>query len=280
ELLAFLLINLNRCVTATRIADALWCGAPPAGADVTLRTHVSHLRRWLARMGARDALVTRQAGYGLFVEPDQVDAAQFERLLERGQEALGLGDAEHAARVLSEALSLWRGSVLDDLGPPEFASTEAARLEELRLVALDHRIDADLALGQHYAVIAELERLVAAHPFRERLHCQLMLALYRSGRQADALAVATSVRRHLAEELGVDPSPALRDLETAILRHDPALQLAENEVDDIARPTVPLSALTKYHPPSPAHSLVTRARLSERLRASGRRRLILIHGPA
>ena len=133
---------------------------------------------------------------------------------------------EHAARLLAEALSLWRGSVLDDLGPPEFANTEAARLEELRLVALDHRIDADLALGKHHAVIAELERLVVAHPFRERLHCQLMLALYRSGRQADALAVASSVRRRLADELGVDPSPALRDLETAILRHDPALLLA------------------------------------------------------
>jgi len=280
ELLAFLLINLNRCVTATRIADALWCGAPPAGADVTLRTHVSHLRRWLARMGARDALVTRQAGYGLFVEPDQVDAAQFERLLERGQEALGLGDAEHAARVLSEALSLWRGSVLDDLGPPEFASTEAARLEELRMVALDHRIDADLALGKQHAVIAELERLVLAHPFNERLHCQLMLALYRSGRQAEALAVASSVRQRLAEELGVDPGPALRDLETAILRHDPALLPAEQERGEPALLGVPPGALTKYHPPTPTRSLVTRDRLTDRLRAGGHRRLIVIHGPA
>lgn len=280
ELLALLLINRNRCLPAARIADALWHGAPPAGADATLRSHVSHLRHRLAGIGGQHALVTRPAGYGLFVRPDQVDAGQFEYLLERGREALRLGEAERAARLLAEALSLWRGSVLDDLGPPEFANTEAARLEELRLVALDHRIDADLALGQHHAVIAELERLVAAHPFRERLHGQLMLALYRSGRQADALAVATSVRRHLAEELGVDPSPALRDLETAILRHDPALRLAENEVDDMARPTVPPSALTKYHPPSPAHSLVTRARLSQRLRAGGRRRLILIHGPA
>src|SRR5262245_31319149 len=280
ELLALLLINLNRCLPAGQIAAALWRGEPPAGAVVTLRSRVSHLRHRLAGLGAQAALVTRRAGYGLFVRPDQVDAGRFEHLLERGREALRSGDAEGAARLLAEALSLWRGSVLDDLGPPEFANAEAARLEELRLVALGHRIDADLALGQHHAVIAELERLVAAHPFRERLHCQLMLALYRSGRQADALAVATSVRRHLADELGVDPSPALRDLETAILRHDPALQLAENEVDDMARPTVPPSALTKYHPPSSAHSLVTRARLSERLRAGGRRRLILIHGPA
>ena len=221
------MINRNRCIPAARIAAALWRGEPPAGAEATLRSHVSHLRHRLAGIGAQQALVTRQPGYGLFVRPDQVDAAQFEHLLELGREAVELGEAERAARLLAEALSLWRGSVLDDLGPPEFANTEAARLEELRLDALDHRIDADLALGKHHAVIAELERLVVAHPFRERLHCQLMLALYRSGRQADALAVASSVRRQLADELGVDPSPALRDLETAILRHDPALQLAQ-----------------------------------------------------
>ena len=280
ELLALLLINVNRHVPAGRIADALWRGAPPAGADVTLRTHVSHLRHRLASIGAHEALVTGQAGYGLFVRPDQVDAAQFEHLLELGREALGLGEAERAAGLLGEALSLWRGSVLDDLGPPEFATTEAARLEELRLDALGHRIDADLALGKHHAVIAELEHLVVAHPFREPLHCQLMLALYRSGRQADALAVSASVRRHLAEELGVDPGPALQELETAILRHDPALLLAGEDVDDMAMPAVPPSALTKYHPPTPAHALVTRARLIERLRAGDRRRLMVIHGPA
>jgi serine/threonine-protein kinase PknK len=207
ELLALLLINVNRHVPAGRIADALWRGEPPAGADVTPRTHVSHLRHQLAGIGAHKALVTGQAGYGLFVRPDQVDASQFEHLLGLGREALGLGEPERAARLLGEALNLWRGSVLDDLGPPEFATTEAARLEELRLDALDNRIDADLALGKHHAVIAELERLVVAHPFRERLHCQLMLALYRSGRQADALAVAASVRRHLAEELGDRPEP-------------------------------------------------------------------------
>ena len=280
ELLALLLINLNQCIPPARIADALWRGEPPAGADITLRTHISHLRRRLADIGAQHALVTRQAGYGLFVRPDQVDAGQFEYLLELGREALGLGEAERAARLLAEALSLWRGSVLDDLGPPEFANTEAARLEELRLVALDHRIDADLALGKHHTLIAELERLVVEHPFRERLHSQLMHALYRSGRQADALAVAASVRRQLAEELGVDPSPALQELETAILRHDPALLLAGEEAGDMARPAVPPSALTKYRPPTPAHSLVTRARLIDMLRAGGRRRLILIHGPA
>src|SRR5262245_59049804 len=280
ELLALLLINLNRCIPAAQIAAALWRGAPPAGADTTLRSHISHLRHRLAGVGAQDALVTRPAGYGLFVRPDQVDADRFEQLLELGREALGLGEAERAARLLAEALSLWRGSVLDDLGPPEFANTEAARLEELRLVALDHRIDADLALGRHHAVTAELERLVVAHPFREKLHCQLMLALYRSGRQADALVVASSVRRRLADELGVDPGLALQDLETAILRHDPALLLAGEDRHDLAMPGVPRGALTNYRPPTPARSLVTRARLIERLCAGGRRRLIVIHGPA
>src|SRR5262249_18238955 len=254
------------------------------------RSHVSHLRHRLADIGAHDVLVTRQAGYGLFVGPDQVDAAQFEHLLVMGREALGLGEPERAAQLLTSALDLWRGSVLDGLGPPEFANTEAARLEELRLVALDHRMDADLALGQHHAVIAELERLVVAHPFREPLHCQLMLALYRSGRQADALAVSSSVRRHLADELGVDPSPAVRDLdsrgrrrrdrEPAVLRHDPALQLAQSQVDDTASPAVPPSALTKSPPPTSAHSLIARARLIDTLRAGGRRRLTLIHAPA
>ena len=171
ELLALLLINLNRCIPAFRIADALWQGAPPASADVTLRSHVSHLRRRLAGIGADDALVTRQSGYGLFVSPDQVDATHFERLLDSGREALALSDFENASKMFADALGLWRGSVLDDLGPPEFANTDAARLEELRMAALDHRIDADLVLGRHHAVVAELERLVVAHPFREELHC-------------------------------------------------------------------------------------------------------------
>jgi serine/threonine-protein kinase PknK len=281
ELLAMRLIDVNQHISASRIADALWRGHPPASADVTLRTHVSHLRRRLATVGAQEALVTRQSRYGLFLGADQLDAARFEHLLGLGQEALGRGDPERAARLLEEALSLWRGPVLEDLGPPEFASTEAARLEELRLVALDHRIDADLSLGRHHAVIGELERLVAAHPFRERLHCQLMLALYRSGRQADALVVSASVRRRLVDELGVDPGPALYDLETAILRHDPALLIAGKEGPcDKAMPGLPLGALTKYRPPTPFRSLMPRARLLDMLRAGGRRRLVVIHGPA
>ncbi|RDH78866.1 hypothetical protein DVS77_09700 [Mycolicibacterium moriokaense] len=280
ELLALLLINVNRCIPATRIADALWQGRPPASADVTLRTHVSHVRRQLAGIGADDALVTRQAGYGMFVDADQVDAARFERLLEAGREAIARNDFHDASQILQEALGMWRGSVLDDLGPPDFAETEAARLEELRLTALGHRIDADLELGRHQAVIAELERLVLAHPFREGLHSQLMLALYRSGRQADALAVSASLRERLADDLGVDPTRELRDLETAILRHDPALLVSRRAADGPTVPSVPPGASTKYHPPTTARTLVDRARLIDRLRAGGSRRLLVVHGPA
>jgi serine/threonine-protein kinase PknK len=131
ELLALLLLNLNQSIPAPRIADALWRGQPPASADVTLRSHVSHLRRRLAGIGAGEALVTKQAGYGLFANPDQVDSAQFERLVESGCDALNLGDTERAAQLLTEALDKWRGSVLDDLGPPEFAQADAARLDGL-----------------------------------------------------------------------------------------------------------------------------------------------------
>lgn len=280
ELLALLLINVNRCIPADRIADAMWHGRPPVSADVTLRSHVSHLRRRLAAVGVQDAVVTGQAGYGLFLDPDAVDAARFEGLVESGRDAVRRGETERGAALLAEALDLWRGPVLDDLGPPDFARAEAARLDELRLTALEQRIDAELALGRHSGVVAELERLTRAHPFRERLHCQLMLALYRSGRQADALAVGSWVRQRLADELGVDPSPALREVETAILRHDPALSTTPDPIDEVSVPSVPPGALTKYHPPTSARSLVIRDRLIDRLRAGDRRRLTLIHGPA
>ncbi|TCO32475.1 transcriptional regulator [Kribbella steppae] len=223
-LLAMLLIHLNQSVSAGRLTEALWGNEPPAGAEVTLRTHVSHLRRHLASVGAAEALVTRRSGYSLAVDPEQVDAYRFERLAGLGQEAVGLADPERAAQLLRDALELWRGPVLQDLGHPLFAEAETARLEGLRLDALEARICADLALGR-YDVISELERLVVDHPFRERFHGQLMLALYRAGRQADALAAYASARERLADELGLDPGPALAALETAILRGDPALLL-------------------------------------------------------
>ncbi|WP_436498630.1 BTAD domain-containing putative transcriptional regulator [Actinokineospora sp. HUAS TT18] len=222
ELVAMLVLHLDKVVTAGRLIEALWGSRPPASAEITLRTHVSHLRKRLGRAGA--ALVTERPGYRLRLDPEQVDAWRFERIAGLGQESLGLGDARRAAGLLREALGLWRGPVLEDLGYPEFAAAESARLDEARLVALEGRIEADLALGGHQDVVAELEALVADHPYRERLRGQLMLALYRSGRQVDALAVHAAARRRLADELGLDPGPALAELETAILRHDPALR--------------------------------------------------------
>ncbi|WP_102141595.1 BTAD domain-containing putative transcriptional regulator [Mycobacterium hubeiense] len=275
ELLAVLLLNPNKVLPSSRIADALWGGQPPPSADVTLRTHVSRLRSRLATIGAHDALVTRPSGYGLFVHDDQIDAAQFEHLLGLGQQAVRRSEPARAAQLLMKALELWRGGVLEDLGPPEFAEAEVARLDELRLVALEYHVDAELALGKHLSVVPQLERVVADHPFRERPHCQLMVALYRSGRQADALAVGAAVRRRLADELGVDPGPELRDLENAILRQDPSLTAAGGK-----RVDTPPAASTKYRPPTPTRALVRRARLIDPLRAGGRRRLILIHGPA
>lgn len=279
ELLGLLLLSPNRVLPTSQIADALWHGNPPPSADVTLRAHVSRLRSRLSCVGAQDTLQNRQAGYGMFVQLDRLDATRFERLLSAGQEALVNGDPMRAAELLNQALRLWRGGVLEDLDEPGFATAETARLDELRLNATELRINADLMLGRHHGVITELERLTAAHPYREPFHCMLMLALYRSGRQADALAVGTSVRKRLADELGVDPGPALRDLETAILRHDPSLLSPAPESAPRTDATPP-AAVTKYRPSTPTRKLVDRPRLIDEMRADGPRRLVVIHGPA
>ncbi|MGH3877493.1 MAG: BTAD domain-containing putative transcriptional regulator [Actinophytocola sp.] len=223
ELIAMLLLHVDKVVPTGRLVEALWGTQPPAAAEVTLRTHVSHLRRRLMPAGAADTLVTERPGYRLRLDPEQLDAYRFERTTGLGQEALGLGEPHRAATLLREALAHWRGPVLADLGYPEFAAAETSRLDELRLVTLEGRIEADLALGRHQEVSSELEVLVAEHPYRERFCGQLMLALYRSGRHVDALAVYAAARQRLADELGLDPGPALAELETAILRHDPAL---------------------------------------------------------
>ncbi len=222
-----LLMHLNQFVPASRLIDELWNGAPPASADVTLRTHVSRLRQRLAAVGSEKALVTRPSGYGLVLDSERVDSYQFKQLAGLGQEALGLGEPERAAQLLRTALDLWRGEVLEDLGSPGYAQSEATRLDELRMVTIESRIEADLRLGRHSSVVAELDQLVTAHPYRERLCGQLMVALYRCGRQVDALATFSSARQRLGDELGLDPGPALADLETAILRHDPSLLLPD-----------------------------------------------------
>ncbi|MBV9337946.1 MAG: AAA family ATPase, partial [Solirubrobacterales bacterium] len=235
-LLALLLLDPGRSVSLDRLIDQLWGEAPPASAAVSLRVLVSRLRETLASSGAPNAIETRPPGYALCVESRQIDARRFEALLARGREELAGGHPEAAAATLRDGLGLWRGPALADISDSSATSGEAARLEELRLVALEERIDADLGCARHDLVIGELEQLVRAHPFRERMWRALMLALYRCRRQADALAAFTELRKRLIDELGIEPSPGLRELQQQILEQSPLLSLASPEEGMRGRP--------------------------------------------
>ena len=218
-LLAILLLNANAAVSRDRLIDGIWGERPPPTAAHTLDNYISRLRKTLG-----DGRVSRRApGYVLQVMPDELDLDRFERLLALGREHLAGGDAGEAARDFRAALALWRGPALADLRFEPCAVAEADRLEELRLQALEYRIEADLALGAGSELVPELKALVREHPFRERPLGPLMLALYRAGRQAEALAAYQAGRRRLAEELGLEPGPALRELQRKILEHDPSL---------------------------------------------------------
>jgi YVTN family beta-propeller protein len=217
--LAILLLHRGEVLSVDRLVDALWSERSPDTATKTVQVYVSRLRKELGD----GVVLTRGGGYLLDVEPEQVDAARFERLAQEGRTALERGDVPAARDLLGEALGLWRGPPLDDLTYEEFAQAEIARLDELRLGTLEERIEADLALGRHSELVPELEALVREHPARERLRAQLILALYRSGRQADALASYRDARRALVDELGVEPSRELQALEQAILNQDPAI---------------------------------------------------------
>jgi predicted ATPase/DNA-binding SARP family transcriptional activator len=220
-LLAALLLRAGEGVSADALIEAVWSGSPPASAASILRLYLSQLRRSLPP----GRLVRRQPGYALVVEPGELDAARFEELLAEARHALAEGNPRLARSLLDRALGLWRGAALADLAEEPFVRDEAARLEELRLGCSEDRFDVELALGRHAAVVADLERLVAEHPLRERLRRQLMLALYRAGRQADALACYRAGHSALGEELGLDPGPELRELERLILLQDPSLDL-------------------------------------------------------
>jgi predicted ATPase/class 3 adenylate cyclase len=210
-------------VSADALIDAIWPVNPPETAAKALHVYVSGLRRAL-RPPASELLETRPLGYALALPPDALDRDRFEHLLAEGRSARAAGDPA-AGETLREALSLWHGPPLADFRYEPFAQAEIGRLEELRLAALEERIDVDLDLGRHAELVGELEGLVSLHPLRERLRGQLMLALYRSGRQAEALDAYQETRRALVDELGIDPSPPLRELEAAILRQDAALAL-------------------------------------------------------
>jgi DNA-binding SARP family transcriptional activator len=224
--LAVLLLHANEVVPADRLIDQLWGESPPESAANMLQGYVSHLRKTLEpgrARGEHELLVSRPPGYVLRIGRDQLDAARFRRLKDEGERLLDEGDPRAAAERFRAALALWRGPALADVAYESFAQPGIARLEEARLVALEERIDAELALGRHDALVAELRGLVAEHPLRERLQAQLMVALYRCGRQAEALEVYREGRQALDEELGIEPGPALRALEQAILRQDPEL---------------------------------------------------------
>ena len=250
--LAILLLNANRVVSVDRLADDLYSGAAPVTAVTQVQRQISELRKVL---GDESIIQTRSPGYLIRLEPQQLDLHRFERLAEEA----GREQARLAVDLLREALSLWRGAPLADLAYESFARPVVERLEEIRLAAIEKRIDAELGLGRHEQMVAELEQLVAEHPLRERLRGQLMLALYRCGRQPEALDVYREAREKLVEEFGLEPTAALRELERAILAQDPSLDpadlspkaqrailvipSAEDQVDPLLAIAEPLAAL-------------------------------------
>jgi predicted ATPase/DNA-binding SARP family transcriptional activator len=235
-LLADLLVHAGRVVAADRLIEDLWGDDLPGNPANTLQGRVSALRRALGPAGA-GLVVTRPPGYAVEAGPEQVDAGRFERLVAEA-EAAAPAEPPRATRLLAEALGLWRGAALAEFADRPWAQAEAARLEELRLAATEALVELRLAAGGHAGLVGELEALVAANPTRERPRGQLMVALYRSGRQADALRVYSETRAVLAEELGIDPSPELQRLHQAILVQDPALEAAAPNRDQL-RHTLP-----------------------------------------
>jgi DNA-binding SARP family transcriptional activator len=239
-LLALLLLNANNVVSVDRLIDELWGDDAPATATSALQVHVSQLRRVLepkrTRGDAYEVVVTRAPGYLIRIAPEQLDLHRFERLVAEGAQALVDGRAPEAAEALRGALALCRGPALADLLYEAFAQVPAARLEEVRLAALEKRIEADLACGRHAELIGELQELCAAHSLQEGFAAQLMLALYRSGRQAEALDVYQRTRSALVDDLGIDPGPTLQRLERDILVQDPELEFVRGPAVAIAGP--------------------------------------------
>ena len=278
-MLAILLLNANRVVSIDRLADHLYGEEPPASALTQIQAHISHLRRRLdptLAAGSPGSLIeTRAPGYLVRLAREQLDLRRFERLTAEAREGSSHGDHDTAASRYRDALVLWRGPALADLDAA-FLQSAIARLEDLRLAAIEDRVDAELALGRHGSLTGELEALVSEHPLRERPHGQLMLALYRSGRQAEALDVYRRLRRTLVDELGLEPGPALQELERAILTQDPALGLqrqAQASAESARSILVVASADARLESLLPvAVALALRGEARADRRASGRRR--------
>ncbi|WAX82222.1 AfsR/SARP family transcriptional regulator [Streptomyces sp. KMM 9044] len=232
QVLALLALYPSRVVPVSTLMEEIWGTELPQSAMTTLQTYIMQLRRYLGTaMGpgapgaAKDVLATRHGGYMLQIPPESADVYTYERLVAEGQQAFEEGKDEQAARCFRQALSLWQGPALVDVRLGPVLSIEVTRLEESRLMTIERRIDADLRLGRHAELIAELTDLIARHPQHEGLHAQAMVALYRSGRQASALDVYRKLRTGLIEEIGVEPSPQLQNLHQAMLAVDPELDV-------------------------------------------------------
>ena len=278
--LALLLLSPNQIVSSDRLIDGLWNDRPPDGATKALQVYVSRLRKALGQASLDGRLLTRSPGYLLRVGSGELDAARFDTIVARAREEAAGGDHHRAAATLRTALALWRGPALADIADAPFARNEAARLEEARLAALEERIDADLACGHHAEVMAELEALTRAHPLRERLWAGLMTALYRAGRQAEALRTYQRLRRILGDDLGIEPSPGIARLETAILRQDPTLDWLPSPAPAPARPSADFQGQLRQMPFTGRGAEF--ARLQSRLAdaATGRGGLVMVMGEA
>ena len=269
--LAYLLLHANEPVSWERVAEAVWGEDASADSRKKVQVNVSRLRKALVDP---EILATSSAGYQLRVLPGELDSERFEQCVHEGRTALAAGDPESAALVLREGLGLWRGTPLADLTFEAFAQADIARLEEQRLAALETRVAADLEAGRHADLVGELRQLVADNPTRERLAGQLMLALYRCGRQAEALQAFQDARSRLVEDIGVEPGPELRDLQDAVLAQDESLAL---------RPTV--IELPRELDPATAPALAGRAGELDRLRErweraeAGTGALVTLSGP-
>jgi DNA-binding SARP family transcriptional activator/pimeloyl-ACP methyl ester carboxylesterase/plasmid stabilization system protein ParE len=272
-LLALLLVNANRTLALERIVDDLWGEDVPKTAQKMVQIHVSQLRKVLPS----GILHTRSPGYALVLAPEQLDLNRFQIALAEARSALDAGQARQAADLLREALSLWRGPALAEFASEPFAQPEGARLEELRLTGLETQFEADLQLGRHNDVAGELEALIPRHPLREGLRRQHMLALYRSGRHAEALAGYQAFRRTLAEELGIEPSASLRELERLILQQDPSLELPAEKTRAAAQ--TPASATSSEGPiGNVAYARSGDIRIAYQIVGDGPVDLVLVHG--
>ncbi|WP_211763399.1 AfsR/SARP family transcriptional regulator [Kutzneria sp. CA-103260] len=272
-LIARLATQPGTTMSQDALVKALWPQTPPPTAVKTLHSHMARLRQQLRQAGVVDAIATRDPGYVLLAKPDKIDAIRFESLAVAGRNALAMGKNELSSGLLRAALTLWRGEPLTDCRPGEWSRAVAVRLGEIRLAASEDLISARLALGEHVTAVGELESLVTQHPFRERLWELLILALYRSGRQGDALAAFHRARATLVDELGIEPSRQLRQLEVAVLAADPTLDLS-------AAATMPVAGRSQHRVPVPLTRLVDRAADISRTRwLLDQRRLVTLTGP-